>query len=346
MAAKNTQQSRYRMISIMTFVVLLLSFAYYYFVYVQSNEDAFNSKAFRIIERASDNVEAKYENYGEVKKNSSDTETDSVDIEENFLKDIHEGLIVENILPKGFFQKYIVFSDNHVYWANKYIVFSDNHVYWDNFAIPENIKISLDTLFKRDEGEANNLFRSTDRLEIEFNNQTQLLFFSPVSLTDNTIYIGGIVEKSYFTKQAFKLGTNTLIVVLMLLLLLVLSIPFLKFILLSENERLNTWDAIFSFVVMALGSGFVMLSLLSYYSQQGPSQKHKKNVLKEYALKIEDNVLTEMKDILKQVDKHESLLWNDEMSLKSRAKDCRGKEIVTLYDKTKYDSSFYNYSPT
>ena len=74
MATINTQQSRYRMISIMTFVVLLISFAFYYFVYVQNNKDVFNSKAFRIIERVGENVENRYENYKDVAKNAAMTD--------------------------------------------------------------------------------------------------------------------------------------------------------------------------------------------------------------------------------------------------------------------------------
>ena len=66
MSTKNSQQSRYRMISIMTFVVLLLSFAYYYFVFVKSNEEIFNSKAFRIVEQAGQNVENKFNNYKKI----------------------------------------------------------------------------------------------------------------------------------------------------------------------------------------------------------------------------------------------------------------------------------------
>jgi len=320
MAAKSTQQTRYRMISIMTFVVLLLSFAYYYFVYVQNNEEAFNNKAFRIIEQASRNMDTTYLINQEVIKNSSlepDTSASAIN-------GVPIQKIVGNTLPKGFFQKYILFSDHQVFWSD--------------FSTPQNLTISLDTLFKREKGETINLFHATDRLEINFNNQAQLLYFSPVRLSGKTFYIGGILKKSYFRQQAFKLGTNTLIVILMLLALLILSLPFLKFLLLSANERLGTMDAVFSFVVMALGSGFVMLSLLTYYAQSGPSAQHKKELIKTYADSIEDNVIDELDAILKQMDA------NDKQLCKMVDMGLCGDDPLYCFDRTELSDTIYPYA--
>ena len=380
MAIVNTQQSRYRMISIMTFVVILLCFAYYYFIYVQNNEDALNNKAFRIIERVSNNIENKYVNYNEVAKNAIKKFGSLYQSEEKFItavklkeavgsKSYHlpdELFVIYDsnfrASPTEFFIDSIDYINNEskfkliVYtqieslikntlgnkFFQKHIIFSDKQVYWADFTTTKNLRISIDTLFKRENAESNNLFRSADRFEIEFNNKTQMLYFTPVNLSGRTIYFGGIIEKSYFTQQAFKLGTNTTIVILVLLLLLILSLPFLKLLLLSENERLSTWDAVLSFVVMVLGASFVILSLLSYNSQHGSLENDKNEILKSYSTKIKKNVINELDCILKQIDINESNL------IKFVEKSTDKASSKTYYDQLKgderYDESIYNFS--
>ena len=72
MATNHTIQSRYRNISITTFIILALCFVYYFFIYVKNKEHQFNEKAFRIIENVGQNIEKKYSNYSGIVENAVD----------------------------------------------------------------------------------------------------------------------------------------------------------------------------------------------------------------------------------------------------------------------------------
>lgn len=374
------------MISIMTFMVLVLAFVYYYFIYVKSNEDAFNSKSFRIIEQQSKKVESIFANYEDIVRNAWNNRSDSFEneniTEQTFasyvrLRDIVKGQyhIPESIIVIGaeqskFFPSLLLIDSVkvssskaeftvHFYtevqgltegtlgndFFEEYIMFSFDQVFWSSFKTTNALTIHNDTLFKRDKGELNNLFHSTDRLEIEFNNETQLLYFTPVNISSKPVFIGGVIKKTRFTQLVFKMGTDTVIVLLIIPLLLIFSMPFLKLLLLSENERLGTWDAILSFVVMALGFGFLLLYFLAFYSQAGPSANEKNRFLKTYARQIEKNIYTELNDVLTQIDTNQVTLTKDKKLLSSHPNQ---EKKQWVYDKTSnsttYGKSIYPYS--
>jgi hypothetical protein len=90
-------------------------------------------------------------------------------------------------------------------------------------------------------------------------------------------------------------------------------------------------------MVMALGSGFIMLSLLTYYSQLGPSANWKKELLETYAQKIEQNVTFELNDILIQIDTNNN-------HLKKLVTDNKGTKGENAYDNVIIQGSQYKYS--
>ena len=191
----------------------------------------------------------------------------------------------------------------------QYIIFSDSEVYFNDLPVEKFHDVKLDSIFKKEEGELSNPFHSTDRVELEFENKAQLMYVRPVNLSDTrTIYVGGIIEKQYYRQQAFSLGTNTSIVLVILFVMLILSLPFVKIYLIDENERLKTRDVMAGFFVLMIGSGFVTLSLVGFFTQRGPSANEKESFLKENAKVIEENFKSELKNILSQITINEGIL--------------------------------------
>lgn len=190
-----------------------------------------------------------------------------------------------------------------------YLLFSDAQVFYNDIPVERTKLIKLDTIFKKEKGELVNLFHSTDRVELEFENKPQLMYVRPLNLSDDkTLYIGGIIEKGYYTQQSYNLDTNILLALLILLLLLVLSLPFVKIGLINENERINSKDVVFSFGVLIIGAAFITLSLMIFFGQRGPARAERINFLKKYSAAIEKNILNELGDILGQMAFNDSLL--------------------------------------
>lgn len=372
MATARTIRSRYRNISISTFIVLALSFTYYFFVYVNKKETQFNDKAFRIIENVGQNVEKKYNNYSGIVENAMDhliqynfdsvqnagseslrklfdslsvpVELDVISFNVNNKRNNSKtfvssqktslkgdsitidiktklytikvrykiNILLENTLRRDFFQEYLLFSNSEVF-------FSD-------IPVEKLIEVKLDSIFKKEPGELSNPFHSTDRVELEFENKARMMYVRPVSLSDSTnIYIGGIIEKQYYRQQAYSLGTNTSIVLVVILILLILSLPFVKIYLIDGNERLNTWDVVSGFLVLLLGTGFITLSLLGFFTQKGPSAIDESTFLKTNSSAIEKEMKLELSQILRQMNLNEQVL--DTMAVKSQASQFR-------YDRT------------
>ncbi len=350
MARGKASQNKYRTISISTVLILLAGFSYYYFVFVKNKEVEFHEKAFRIIQKVGTNVQGKYENYVTVTRNaikaveglknttysvdqlrnhpkflSIPLELEILSVENNpslteiprISKNIKGDSIIMDILYQ---KKKIVIAyaiENLLHnslrydFFQKYIVFSDDMVYYSDIATEKTIDISIDSIFKKEHGELSNLFHSTDKVELEFNNKKQLLYVTPVNITGHkTIYIGGIIDRQYFVGKTFSLGTNTTMFLLIAITLLLLSIPFLKLLLISEVERLSTSDAVMSFLSLIIGAAFIVISLLIFFSQHGQSGKQKEDYLQGYADHIQSNFLRELDAISAQITKNETILSN------------------------------------
>lgn len=356
MATNRTIKSRYRNISISTFVILALSFAYYFFIYVNKKENQFNDKAFRIIENVGQNIENKYDNYSgivekamnhlikyDLKLIENDTSNENIRLQFDSLSvpkelNVVKFKLAKNISTSGLYSKsnrttlngdsitidlktknyeiavrykIDILLENTLRrdFFQQYLLFSNTEVFFNDLPVERLIKVKLDSIFKKEEGELSNPFHSTDRVELEFENKPQLMYVRPVSLSDSTnIYVGGLIEKQYYRQQAYSLGTNTSIVLVVILMLLILSLPFVKIYLIDGNERLNTRDVVAGFLVLMLGSGFVTLSLLGFFTQRGPSNIDKSSFLETNALAIEKEMKTELSNILKQININEKVL--------------------------------------
>ncbi|OQX75307.1 MAG: hypothetical protein B6D61_10595, partial [Bacteroidetes bacterium 4484_249] len=378
-------KSRYNLISIITFTIILLSFGYYYFYYVSNQEIRFRDKAFRIIERVGENVEGKFNNYNTIIKNGLNHIINyrlkinmiNSNLEEDFITDEFNDLNIPSELKvaKSNFRvdsireiikrrdklnpvisyrinnnkisvrykidnEYVVIEYKLDYlfkntlrddFFSKYIIFSDDKIYYSDIPSTKKGKVITDSLFKK------NAFRSSELAEIEFDNKLHDIYIIPVNIGANeTIYIGGIIDKEYFRKVTFQLNPIIVTIIVFLLVLLILSLPFLKLFLISENERLSTLDAVISFLVLVLSTAFIFLVLIYNFSQKGPSNKNRTDNLRNMSNSIEQNLIIEITDILNQLDNNNGLLKSNVLSQHNWENKCFPYDKNSDFDTSEY----------
>jgi len=361
-------RKRYNLISILTFLVILITFGYYYFYFVQHKENQFHSKAFRVIENLGENVKKKHKNYfsnvnkallhitkynggingyDEVSLKKRFTEFDvpeeiqiieiqkgvslkTAKTQEEIFDQVHEGEIgmkinvnfsdttlffkfktsalFKNTLRKDFFKKFIVIEqqstsgEGHATEYRLKLIHSDLPLIINHRVSHE----KLDTTFF-----SSGALSSTRLININFQNNKHNLYLTPVDMGNgSTFYIGGIIEKEVFRRSTFGLGPLTFSIIIVILFLLILVLPFLKLRLISEDERLNTSDAIFSFMALVIGSAFIFLLMLSWQSREKRSTAYQRDILFNYTEHIEQNLKKEIEKSLTLLDRFDSIPKN------------------------------------
>lgn len=348
-----TPKKRYNLISIFTFLVIIITFGYYYFYFVKYREIQFHAKAFRVIENIGENVKKKHSNYyGTVDKvlkhiakyesfNNSQLKEDTLrkffnrydvpkEIEvvnfkrywkrgrtkqelnndeigmafkygsTNILCKYKTSDLFRNTLRKDFYDKFIVLSREKGESQNDTLVLLHTDI--PLILNKRTSRILSDTnLFSQD------ALVSTKLLNIEFDNNLHYLYLTPINMSDGTTYfIGGLIEKEKFRNSTFVLGPFTLSIVIIILILLIFFLPYLKLYLISENERLNTIDAVFSFIVLIIGSAFVFLIMLSWQTKERRSTSDQKDILNNFALQIECQLKNEIKESMDSLIKFDA----------------------------------------
>ena len=360
---KISRSKRYNLISLVTFLVIVITFGYYYFFYVNSRENHFNEKAFRVIENISKNVEKKYKNYftnvynainhmneydnknyytneGELRKGFDNYDVPkeitivricskrlnthlTVEDFQSQLAEDEMGMIIKlnsdttlfckyktshlfkNTLKKDFFKSFVVISVKRESEGVSDLSYHMKLLHSDiplvfNYRKGQNV---LDTaLFGA------KALSSTRLAHIDFEGNVHNLYISPVDIGNGTtLYIGGIVENDVFRETSFALSPFTFSIIIVVLLFLILLLPFLKLYLISENERLNTIDAVFSFVSIVVGSAFVFVIMLNWQSRNENSLIRQRGVLHNYANNIENELKAEIKESLKLLNDFDTL---------------------------------------
>ena len=393
---KISRRKRYNLISLVTFLVIVITFGYYYFFYVNSRENHFNEKAFRVIENIGKNVEKKYTNYftnvnkainhmnkydrryytheDELRKGFDNYDVPkeikvvricgkrakthlTVEDFQSQLAEDEMGMIIKlklddtlfckyksshlfkNTLRKDFFKSFVVISVKRESEGVSDMSYHMKLLHSDiplvfNYRKGQNV---LDTaLF------GSKALSSTRLAHIDFDGNVHNLYISPVDIGNGTtLYIGGIVEKEVFRKSSFALSPFTFSIIIVVLLFLILLLPFLKLYLISENERLNTIDAVFSFISIVVGSAFVFVIMLNWQSRNENSLIRQRGVLHNYANNIENELKGEIKeslDLLNYLDaKHKDASKCNGEKLKYEASDL----IVFNYGGNETDTLSY-----
>ena len=355
---KFSRRKRYNSISLVTFLVIAITFGYYYFYYVQFRESQFNAKAFRTIENIGNNVSKKHANYygnvrnallhiskyeggfknvdldllkayfkkfhvpqeieaWEIKKGCKDyrlnkrikkliTDVKSGDeilmVLDTVVKDttvfckFPTEALLANTLNRDFFKKFVVISQktfNEGSDSTRYpldIVMSDIPLVINKRA--NNKKLDT-TLFSK--GSLSN----TRLIHINYENNEHKLYITPVNMGDGTtLFIGGIIEKEVFRRNTFGLGPVSFSAIIMFLILLVLLLPFLKLFLLSEDERLNTVDAVFSFISLVVGAAVVFILMINWQSRNIIAVDSNKKLLTGFTKTIDSLFIDEIRESL------------------------------------------------
>ncbi len=383
---KFSRSKRYNLISLFTFLIIAITFGYYYFFYVSSRESQFNEKAFRVIENIGKNVGKKYDNYfsnvnkaikhintyddgayikneNELKKGFNEydvpEEIEVVSIvsskdkvsTEIFWKQLAEdemGMVISlnlkkavlckfkttNLfkitLRKDFFKKFVVLSQKTNSADSGHKDYQFDILYSDiplviNHRVGHN---SLDTtLF------SNGALSSTRLIHVGFSDNEHNLYISPVDIGNNTtLYIGGIIEKDFFRTSTFSLKPFSFSIIIVILILLILLLPFLKLYLISENERLNTIDAVFSFISIVVGSAFIFVLMLNWQSRNENSIVNQRKLLEGYTNNIEKELKAEIKESL--------TLLSDFDDLPKNPKNSKEKQTYTDFEYDKKDINF------
>lgn len=370
-----SQKRRYNVISLITFIIILLSFAYYYFIYVKDAESRFHQKAYRVLETVSKSIESKQKNYKTISTNALEHlfkyEYDSIkdsfelyimndssffelpkvndllygkfrlskELKFYFYKDIYENdlfyeliankekiydiinlesyscpnnysiLLVYNVenlfkhtLRDDVFKDYFAISNYSLDFK------VDNTIYMEKVfsSMPINL-INAITYKKYDSILFNkNLLLGTSLYEEGFNNSTDLIYITPIKLSDyQDFYLGGMISQSTYKKQTYGLSPIAITFLIISLILIILLFPLMKIWLLSENERLNTIDSVFGFFSIIIISSVLFLLSFHHFSRHEISIPNKKKTLCRFDSVIEKAFIEDVKsliDSLQEID--------------------------------------------
>lgn len=333
-------RKRSNILSFITLIIILLTFGYYYFYYVPYKKSQFTEQAFRIIERVSLNVEAKAANYQKIIDNTLKggqylyQATIQEDIQKRLIAvdfpkelriisvkkisetDLKQSITFTNgILKFDYFKKidngYLkvefeckgtdFFPNTLRYdFFNRYVMFTKDKVVYSD--IPATGEVVADSL------KFSGPLGSSRQITILLEQKENQLYFVPVSIDGTTLYVGGVTDQHYFDTITHSLSPLTYTVIIFLIILLVVAMPYLKLYFITEKERLNTWDAIFSFFVLLFGSAFLIVMLIYYLQQQGPEKHLRVNFLKSVSDKMLTNFQAEIGDMINQIDYDEAQL--------------------------------------
>jgi hypothetical protein len=135
------------------------------------------------------------------------------------------------------------------------------------------------------------------------------LFAQPFQLgsSDNFILCGMINNDVYHHKTR-NLSGNIILFILLGLFLILLSLPFIKFLLMSRNERLNISDALFAGITVILGTAVLFLVLLDVYTYCMPARESRNKQLKDLSSAISGNFRNEINSAYRQLQIYDSLI--------------------------------------
>ena len=324
----STPRKRSNIVSLITLVIILLTFGYYYFYYIPFKKAQFTEQAFRIIERVGVNVQAKTANYQRIIDNPAKNIPLQYIYKSTAMSDIQRRLVAvdfpkelrllsvnpyhrDSTLVAGQYIDFVngklrftyvkqkadqffeaVFEyDGKEFFPNtlrydffkEYILFTEKEVVYSD--VPLTDEIISDIL--NFEGP----WRSSSQMTVSIDQKKHQLYLVPVSIDGTTLFIGGLTNQQYFNSITHSLSPYTYTVIAFLIILMVVALPYFKLYFITEKERLNTWDAIFSFLVLLFGSAFVVVMLIYYFQQQGPEVHLSVDFLKNFAQKLENNFI-------------------------------------------------------
>lgn len=164
-------------------------------------------------------------------------------------------------------------------------------------------------------GEEDSLLRSTNGIKTgrffsqEISGSTKEIVAQPFQLGEDAHFvICGYIDQDTYHSKTRNLSGTVILIILLLLFLLALSLPFVKFLLMSRNERLNISDALLAGVTVILGTSVLVLVLLDVYTFYIPVQKSREKQVTELSDKISANFLGEISNAYKQLEMYDMMI--------------------------------------
>ncbi len=146
----------------------------------------------------------------------------------------------------------------------------------------------------------------------EISGSTKKIFAQPFHLgTGDNFVLCGLMDNDEYHKVTRNLSGNTILIILLALFLLALSLPFVKFLVMSRNERLNISDALLAGITVILGTSVVVLILLDTYTYFVPEMETNKKQLVELSDEVSTNFENEISAACMQLRIYDSLIGKD-----------------------------------
>ncbi|MDQ3109591.1 MAG: cache domain-containing protein [Bacteroidota bacterium] len=150
----------------------------------------------------------------------------------------------------------------------------------------------------------------------EISGSTKKVFVQPFSLgNEENFVLYGYIDRDDYQKKTRNLSATMILVILLILFLLALSLPFVKLLLMSRNERLGISDAFFAGITVILGTSVVVLILLDVYTYFIPAKETRMQQLTGLSEEIHTNFQKEVSAICRQLDVYDSLISTDQSGI-------------------------------
>ena len=146
----------------------------------------------------------------------------------------------------------------------------------------------------------------------EISGSVKKIFAQPFRLgTEENFVLCGIMDQDDYHKKTRNLSGTVILIILLILFMMALSLPFVKFLLMSRSERLNTSDAFLAGITVMLGTSVAMLVLLDIYTYYIPARETRMQQLRQLSENISTNFEKEISASCRQLEIYDSLIGAD-----------------------------------
>ncbi|MBD8489382.1 cache domain-containing protein [Echinicola sp. CAU 1574] len=293
-----------------TMVLIALSFMFYFFVYVKSNEKTLISNNQRVLNNINHNIENLLENNRKIISNSDSLKNRG---EIFFEYKDHQILYkqIRDITIKGEAKQ----NDTVTVASEKYDEIFDNPLVYrkDVFDFVSIIKIKLgekqDLITLYSNKDIGSLYYSKDSIVNVF--QTKNIFeldlgyasyttFNSLHINDeeSMIYVCGFIDADRFNDEKREVSVFFISFAIILVILIVLALPIIKLFIMSNVERLYIKDVFFTGASITILPAVIILLFMFFTTQLIQSRHDTKVNLEVLNSTLSNNLQTEFRNVI------------------------------------------------